>query len=105
MNIEERVRLISFSDGCATISLSKDIDSAMSEDFYAAVMDIFNERGCDITFECSSLEFIDSTTLGVIVKIYKEVTKRGKKLTIKNLIPRIRKLFEICALDKLMEIA
>lgn len=104
MNIEDRVKLTSISDGCATIALSQDIDSAMSDDFLNTVISILNEHDCDIVFDCTDLFFVDSTTLGVMVKIYKEAKARGKKVIVKNLIPRIRKLFEICSLDRLMEI-
>ena len=57
----------------------------------------------DVVFDCAGLEFIDSTTLGTFVKIFKNLKADGHKLILKNMRPRIKKLFEICALDRIME--
>lgn len=57
----------------------------------------------DIVFDCAALEFIDSTTLGTFVKIFKNLKADGNRLILKNMRPRIKKLFEICALDRIME--
>ena len=50
------------------------------------------------------LTFIDSTMLGTFVKLFKELKADGFKTELKNVQPRIRKLFEICSLDRLMVI-
>ena len=57
----------------------------------------------DVAFDCAALEFIDSTTLGTFVKIFKQLKVDGNRLILKNVRPRIKKLFEICALDRIME--
>ena len=55
-------------------------------------------------FDCTGLEFIDSTTLGTFVKILKLVKTDGHSLRLTGLQPRIRKLFLICSLDTIMGI-
>ena len=50
------------------------------------------------------MTFIDSTMLGTLVKIFKELKADGFKVSLTNVQPRIRKLFEICSLDTIMEI-
>ena len=57
----------------------------------------------DVVFDCAGLEFIDSTTLGTFVKIFKQLKADGNRLILSNVRPRIKKLFEICALDRIME--
>ncbi len=42
--------------------------------------------------------------LGTFVKILKELKADGYVMSLKNVQPRIRKLFEICSLDTIMEI-
>ena len=86
------------------IALSGEIDSENADDFYAEVTAAYRGAG-DITFDCSALEFIDSTTLGTFVKILKQVKTGGGTLKLTALCPRLKKLFVICALDKIMEIA
>ena len=99
----QQVKLIS-TDEKLVISLSGEIDAATSEDFYAEVSAIYSNDPKDVVFDCAALDFIDSTTLGTFVKIYKNVVADGHKLKFIDVRPRIKKLFEICALDKLMEI-
>jgi len=99
----QQVKLIS-SEEKLKISLAGEIDSAASEDFYVQVMAMYNCDPKDVEFDCAALEFIDSTTLGTFVKLYKKFKEGGNALVLVNVRPRIKKLFEICALDKLLEI-
>lgn len=99
----QQVKLIS-TDGKLAFSLTGEIDSATSEDFYAEVKAAYLHDRKDVEFDCTLLTFIDSTMLGTFVKLFKELKADGNKLSLKNVQPRIRKLFEICSLDRLMEI-
>ena len=85
-------------------SLSGEIDSATSEDFYAEVKAAYLHDKKDIEFDCNNLTFIDSTMLGTFVKLFKELKADGYNMVLKSVQQRIRKLFEICSLDTIMEI-
>ena len=86
-----------------TIELSGEIDSGNADELYEEFIRNYKTPS-DVTFECGKVEFIDSTTLGMFVKILKHVRSAGFKLKIKGLIPRLKKLFVICSLDAIMEI-
>ena len=88
-----------------TIALSGAIDSGNAEEFGAEVIAAYDSAPGDIRFLCKELEFIDSTTLGTFVKILKHVKTDGHKMRLEGLNPHIKKLFVICALDTIMEIA
>ena len=90
--------------GEVTILLSGDIDASNAEAFFGEVMAAYGE-GKDLVFDCTELSFIDSTTLGTFVKIFKKTQADGKKMRIVNLPQKIKKLFVICSLDTVMEIA
>lgn len=98
----QQVKLV-YADDKLIVSLLGEIDSATSEDFYAEVAAMYQNDKKDIVFDCAALEFIDSTTLGTFVKIFKNLKADGNRLILKNMRPRIKKLFEICALDRIME--
>ncbi|MDE7163369.1 MAG: STAS domain-containing protein [Clostridia bacterium] len=98
----QQVRLVS-ADDKLVVALTGEIDSATSEDLYAEVAAMYQNDKKDVVFDCAGLEFIDSTTLGTFVKIFKNLKADGHRLILKNLRPRIKKLFEICALDRIME--
>lgn len=98
----QQVKLVSAEEKLV-IALLGEIDSATSEDFYVEVSAMYLNDKKDIVFDCTALEFIDSTTLGTFVKIFKQLKADGNKLILSNMRPRIKKLFEICALDRIME--
>lgn len=86
------------------IALRGELDSASGESFYQTVRCAYLSEPKEIVFDCARLTFIDSTILGTFVKIYKECREDGNKVSLVNVQPRIRKLFEICAIDTFMEI-
>lgn len=99
----QQVRLLS-ADEKLMIALAGEIDAATSEDFYAQVRAMYEHDKKDVVFDCAALEFIDSTTLGTFVKLFKCVKADGNGFKLIKVRPRIKKLFEICALDRIMEI-
>lgn len=99
----QQVKLISTQNELE-FSLSGEIDAATSEDFYAQVTAAYDHDPKNVVFDCAALAFIDSTTLGTFVKIFKKLKADGNKMTLKALRPNVRKLFGICALDTVMEI-
>ncbi len=99
----QQVKLVS-DEQKLVIALYEEIDSATVDDFYAHVMAIYTHDKKDIEFDCTALTFIDSTTLGTFVKIFKRLKEDGHTFVLKNVHPRIKKLFQICALDTIMEI-
>jgi len=99
------VKILGLKDGALQITLTGEIDFAKAEGFYTAVMEGYKENPADVVFDCASLEFIDSTTLGTFVKILKAVKTDGFTMKLVGLQPKIKKLFVICALDTIITIA
>ncbi len=87
------------------IELSGDIDLGNAEAFCNEVMAAYQAEPASILFDCEKLDFIDSTTLGTFVKILKTLYVEGRTIRLEKLQPKIKKLFFICALDSIMEIA
>jgi anti-sigma B factor antagonist len=101
----DEVKIAGLENGYLRISLSGDIDLGNAEAFYASVTQAYKAQPANIVFDCKNLNFIDSTTLGTFVKILKAVKTDGYSMKLVGLQPKIKKLFLICALDKVMEIA
>ena len=100
----EEVKIVGFADGALQISLSGDIDLGNAEAFYQTVMAGYQENKGNVVFECSALNFIDSTTLGTFVKILKAVKSDGHTMRLTGLQAKIKKLFLICSLDSIMQL-
>lgn len=99
----QQVKLLS-ADKELIFQLSGEIDAATSEDFYAHVIAAYEHDKKDVVFDCAALTFIDSTTIGTFVKIYKKLKADGFKTSLTRVRPNVKKLFEICSLNTLMEI-
>lgn len=101
----EEVKILGNTDGVLEIALSGDIDLGNAEAFYETVMGEYKTSPANVAFDCEKLNFIDSTTLGTFVKILKSVKSDGYTMRLKGLQPKIKKLFLICSLDSIIEIA
>lgn len=101
----QEVKVQSITNGELVVSLSGDIHSVNAEEFLNVVTAAYEQTPSDVTFDCGELNFLDSTALGTFVKIFKQLKADGKKLRLINLQAKLKKLFVICSLDTIMEIA
>lgn len=101
----QEVMIKGVEDGFLQIALSGDIDLGNAEEFYKTAVEGYSQTPANICFDCAALEFIDSTTLGTFVKILKMVKADGYGMKLVNLQPKIKKLFVICSLDKIIQLA
>lgn len=101
----EEIKVNGIVDGVLQIELFKDIDLGNAEEFYNVVMESYNATPANVCFNCEELNFIDSTTLGTFVKILKTLKSNGHSMKLVGLQAKIKKLFLICQLDKIIELA
>ena len=101
----EEVKVIGMKEDGLRVALSGDIDLGNAEEFYQSVMESYQANPANLVFDCEELSFIDSTTLGTFVKILKAVKSDGYTMKLVGLQSKIKKLFLICSLDSIMEIA
>ena len=101
----QEVNVKGFENGALHVALSGEIDLGNAEEFYQTVAEGYKATPGNVCFDCEALEFIDSTTLGTFVKILKTVKSNGKTMKLCALQSKIKKLFLICSLDSIMEIA
>lgn len=102
--MQHNVKVISGTADTVTVALSGEVDASVYEEFDSVILGGYAADKRNVVLECADLNFVDSTILGAIVKVYKTLKADGRRLVVRNLSPRIRKLFEICALDKLVEL-
>ena len=100
----EQVQILGRDADYLKIALSGDIDLGNAEAFYNEVTIAYKEMPVNILFDCEKLNFIDSTTLGTFVKILKMVKTDEYGVRLTNLQPKIKKLFTICSLDKIIQL-
>ena len=100
----DEVKILGVAQGNLTVALSGDIHAGNAEEFYNLVAAAYEQNPANVLFEGENLNFIDSTTLGVFVKILKKAKADGYGVRLQGLQQKIKKLFLICSLDTIMEI-
>ena len=85
------------------ISLEGDLDAYSSDEFKDAVLKQL-PGSKDILINAKKLNFIDSTGLGSLISIYNTIKEQEKTISIEEIKPNVRQIFEITELDKLFNI-
>lgn len=85
------------------ISLDGDLDAYSSDEFKDAVLNKVPSSK-DILINARKLNFIDSTGLGSLISIYNNIKEQEKTISIEEIKPNVKQIFEITELDKLFNI-
>ncbi len=81
-----------------------EVDIYTSPDLKNKVFELIEEKKSDLIINGESLDYIDSTGLGVLMSIYKKMQEKNLNFKIINLKPNIYKLFDITGLNKVFNI-
>lgn len=88
-----------------TVELDGEIDAAtvglMKEKISEA---IDANPGGRVTLDMSTVTFLDSTGLGALVSALRKARDGGGDITITNVAPNVRKVFDITGLAKVFEL-
>jgi anti-sigma B factor antagonist len=99
LEIESKIQ-----DSIIEIKPIGEVDIYTSPELKNQIFALIEERNNDIIIDCESLDYIDSTGLGVLMSIYKKMQENSLNLEIINLKPNIYKLFDITGLNKVFNI-
>lgn len=83
--------------------LAGEFDIFHASDVQSTIMDNYDGKD-DMILDFGSVTFMDSTGLGILISILKEIEDDGKKIKIQNVSKRIKKVFVITELDKVFGI-
>ncbi|MBS6720613.1 MAG: STAS domain-containing protein [Peptoniphilus harei] len=81
-----------------------ELDVYNTKKFKEKSLKVYEKDKKDILFDFSELEYLDSTGLGSLIYILKEIEKDGNKIVIENINNSIMKLFKITKLEDMFEI-
>jgi len=88
----------------ARLSLHGELDAATAPSLEAAIGLSAGDGAEQVVIDCSSLDFIDSSGLSVLVSNHKRLADRGLELVIEAAPPGARRLFEIAGIDRVLHI-
>ena len=85
----------------AILAIAGEVDIYTAQELKNRLYEIVDSTSKDIVIDCSNLNYIDSTGLGIFVGAFKKAKADSRNIKIVNIKDNIRKLFIITGLDKL----
>ena len=77
---------------------------ATAQDVFSQIVSLLEEGETEFLLHLSSVDFIDSTGLGTVVRLSKRVREAKGKLNLAEPQLKIREMFELTRLDKILPI-
>ena len=84
------------------LSVTGDLDVVGAPELRQAVVRVVADGARRVALDITGLDFIDSFGIGAVVGALKRVRQRGGDLELVCPVPRIRRVFEICDLDRIL---
>lgn len=86
------------------VKLLGEIDIRTSAELKESLNESLDQIETDINLDCTDLNYIDSTGLGVIIGVLNRVKKNENEIIILNAKNNISKLFKITGLDRIIKV-
>lgn len=87
------------------VRIAGDLDATSSKNLKRTLeAQIEQNRPSTVIVDCSGLNYIDSTGLGVLVSAMKKVHEHGGKIRVTHLKPYLQKIFRVTGLTGIFEI-
>ena len=84
------------------LSISGELDIVGGPELRQAVVSAVAGGARKLVLDISGLDFVDSFGLGVVVGALKRLRQRNGDLALVCPVPRIRRVFEMCDLDRVL---
>lgn len=92
-------------NGCLTIGMPRELDHHCASQLRAEADLLISSYAVNkLIFDFAGTEFMDSSGIGVLIGRCKNMNYAGGRVEAKNLNERIRKIFVVSGLHKLIEI-
>jgi len=86
------------------VSLSGEFDIFNAANLKSELNSIVEQKNANLILDCSELAYMDSTAIGSLVSVLKNVKAYGGAISLNGLKPNLLKLFRITNLNKVFEI-
>ena len=86
------------------VSLEGELDLHTAEEFKTKLITKINAGTKQLILDLGQVEFIDSSGLGAILSSYKKISSQGGLLTVVNVTPKVRRIFEVSGILRVINI-
>ena len=96
---------VSDEGAVAVVSVDGELDLETSPRLRQVLLDLVRVKGKRaIVLDCAALTFLDSTALGVLVTVHRDLASVGGRLTVRSASNAVRRVFEITGLDRAIDL-
>lgn len=95
---------ITQTDNQVKVTLEGRLDTMTSSEFEKSLTPYFSMPGIELSIDCSSMEYISSAGLRVILMAHKSVTAKGGRFIIHNLSNEVRSVFDMTGFSRILTI-
>ncbi len=90
--------------GCTVVLVGGELDLATAPELRAFLQHVMDEGASTIVLDLAAVRFVDSSALGAIVSVYKELHRRAGRLCLAAVQPLALRVFELTSVDRLVSI-
>lgn len=98
------VRDIQHRGGASIVVLAGEVDFNQSHKLLDALDDLVEQRPRQLVIDLSDVEYMDSSGLGTLVKVFQQVNSYSGKMSLVGMNDRVRSAFQITRLDQFFAI-
>ena len=91
-------------DTTVEIVIDGDIEMMSIKNFKQKLMDVGQNRDVDIDLDLSSVDYIDSSGVGVLISLLKLQKKKGKLLNISKVSPKVLNVLKLSSLSEVFKL-
>ena len=97
------ITTIEEKDGKLIATLSGELDTAAAAETEKALQPLLDCEGKDIVIDCTSLEYISSSGLRILLGILKQAQSVGSRVVLKNVNEVIRDVLDLTGFVSIFE--
>jgi anti-sigma B factor antagonist len=93
-----------YDDDVAILDVAGRLDLNSSNELKASAREIVSGGNCKLIVNMAKVDFINSSGLGSLVSLLKDVRMNNGRMRLSNLAPFVKEIFEITQLDNIFDI-
>jgi anti-sigma B factor antagonist len=102
--LEFSVNTAALGGDAFVVTLSGEVDLHTAPALEQALEGVLGLGGTSVALDLADVSFVDSTTLGVLLRYHERFRNRGGQLVVVTTDRRVLRTFEVTGLDRLLEI-
>lgn len=95
---------LDYKGDCVEIKVKGDIEMMSIKEFKEKLLSIGEEKDVDIVLDLSGVDYIDSSGVGVLISLNKVQKKKGKKLELTKVSPKVLNVLKLSSLSEVFNL-